>query len=277
MDPYLEDPALWPDVHNSLIVAIRDVMAPEVAPNYYVRLERRTFIVRPDDIVFVGRPDVAVVAAEDPGAGSALPLAEAGVVQVTVPLADEVDENFLQVHDAATGQVVTVMELRSPANKLHHQGREDYERKRAYIFRSRTNLVEVDLLRDGEPMSLGGKQVASDYRILVSRGTTRPAAQLYPFGIRESIPSFYLPLLPGDDEPLVELNTILHDLYGRARYDLSLDYGRPPVSPLAAEDARLAFECTQRRNDDEGVLGRGHLDACFDSNLPAAAAASACA
>ncbi len=227
---------MWPDVHNSLIAAIRDVLAPEVAPNYYVRLERRTFIVRPDDIVFVGRPDVAVVGAEEPEAGSALPLAEAGVVKVTVPTVDEVDEYFLEVHDASTGQVVTVMELLSPANKLHDKGREDYERKRAHIFRSRTNLVEVDLLRDGEAMPLGGKQLTSNYRILVSRGTTRPDAQLYPFGLRQPIPSFHLPLLPGDDEPLVELNAILHNLYRRARYDLSLDYERPPVPPLGEED-----------------------------------------
>ena len=43
---------------------------------------------------------------------------------------------------------------------------------------------------------------------------------------------FPLPLLPGDEEPLVELGTIFHALYQRARYDLSLDYTQPPVPPI---------------------------------------------
>ncbi len=64
MDPYLEHHALWPDVHNSLIAAIRDVIVPKVAPAYYVRLESRAYVVRsddPKDDLFLGRPDLAVV------------------------------------------------------------------------------------------------------------------------------------------------------------------------------------------------------------------------
>src|SRR5947199_32906 len=61
MDPWLEHPALWPDVHNSVGAAIRDELTPCVAPRYYVALERRTYHLKPDDLVFVGRPDVAVI------------------------------------------------------------------------------------------------------------------------------------------------------------------------------------------------------------------------
>jgi hypothetical protein len=32
MDPYLEHPALWPDVHDSVLAALRDTLAPLVAP-----------------------------------------------------------------------------------------------------------------------------------------------------------------------------------------------------------------------------------------------------
>ena len=59
MDPWLEHPALWPDVHNRLIAAISDALTPLVAPRYYVALERRTYLLTPDDLVFVGRPDVS--------------------------------------------------------------------------------------------------------------------------------------------------------------------------------------------------------------------------
>jgi hypothetical protein len=35
MDPYLEDPARWPDVHHSLITYIRNALQPQVRPRYY--------------------------------------------------------------------------------------------------------------------------------------------------------------------------------------------------------------------------------------------------
>jgi hypothetical protein len=66
MDPYLEHPALWPDVHNSLIVAIRDALAPQVRPRYYVAVEERIHTVEPGDVVFGGRADVAVGALVPP-------------------------------------------------------------------------------------------------------------------------------------------------------------------------------------------------------------------
>jgi hypothetical protein len=131
------------------------------------------------------------------------------------------------------------LELLSPANKLNHQGREDYERKRGHVFSSRTSFVEIDLLRAGEPMPVIGPRVQSDYRILISRGTQRPRAYLIAFTLRQPIPPFTLPLLPGEEEPEVALNQILHALYGRARFDLRLDYTQPPVPPLS--DANTAW------------------------------------
>jgi hypothetical protein len=247
MDPYLEHPALWPDVHNRLIAAIADTITPLVAPRYYVGLERRTFQLKPDDMALIGISDVAVIT---PRATEAIgPLAPAGVavLEVEVPMIDEVGENFLEVHEVGSGTLVTVLELLSPVNKLHGKGRQDYEQKRDQVFRSRTNLVEVDLLRAGEPMPVMRRRVRSDYRILVSRGAQRPHAQLYAFGLRQAIPVFPLPLLPGDAEPPVDLGAILHALYDRARFDLRLDYTRPPVPPLSQEDAPWAGEILRGR------------------------------
>jgi len=242
MDPYLEHPALWPDVHNSLCTAIRDAIVPLVAPRYYVAVERRTYVLKPDDVALIGISDVAVLT--PPATEARGPQAPAGVavLEVDVPMTDEVGENFLEVHDVSTGTLVTSLELLSPVNKLHGQRRQDYEQKRDHVFRSRTNLVEVDLLRAGEPMLVLRRRVRSDYRILISGGAQRPRAQLYAFGLRQPIPVIPLPLLPGDDEPPVDLGAILHALYDRARFDLRLDYTRPPVPPLADDDAAWARE-----------------------------------
>lgn len=241
MDPYLENPALWPDVHNRLIAAMADALSPVLRPRYYIALESRVYVFDFDDLVLVGRPDLTVVPGEGPQRLSPLALADAGFVEVEVPMTDEVEETYLEVREAGGGQVVTVVEVLSPGNKLHPQGRKDYEEKRAAVFATRTNLVEIDLLRAGAPMPVS-KKIRSDYRILISRSSRRPRGQLYPFGVRQPIPAFTLPLLPGDKEPPVDLNTLLHELYERASFDLRLDYSQPPAPPLAETDADWARE-----------------------------------
>ncbi len=249
MDPYLENRALWPDFHNSFIAAIREWVAPLVRPRYYVALEERTYLFRSFDIEVIGRPDVAVI--EGPGARGPSPkertVAESAVLEVDLPMMDEVSETYLQVHETATKRVVTVLELLSPANKLHSRGRRKYEKKRERILHSRTHLVEVDLLRDGEPMPLSKQPAPMDYRILVSRSPSRPRAQPYAFSVRQAIPSVPLPLLAGDPEPVVDLNSILHDLYERAGFDLRLDYSAPALPPLQEDDTAWATEVIRER------------------------------
>jgi len=82
----------------------------------------------------------------------------------------------------------------------------------------------------------------SNYHILISHAATRPRADLLPFSLRRPIPAFRLPLQPGDTEPLVELNPLLHDLYDRAGYDLRIDYRAVPDPPPAEADAAWADE-----------------------------------
>ncbi len=44
MDPYLEKPSLWPDVHHSLISRYRELLAVQVRPKYLVRIDERAYI-----------------------------------------------------------------------------------------------------------------------------------------------------------------------------------------------------------------------------------------
>ncbi|MBI4606750.1 MAG: DUF4058 family protein [Planctomycetes bacterium] len=240
MDPWLEHPALWPDVHDRLLAAISDEITPLVAPRYYVALGRRTYLLQPDDLVFVGRPDLAVASQSPAPPERPTGREAAGAVDVEVLVSDEVSESYLEVRDVETGALVTALELLSAANKLHREHCEDYERKRQRILDSRTSLIEVDLLRAGQPMPLAGGRPRSDYRVLVSRGWTRPRAKLYAFGLREPIPALPVPLQRGEEEPELRLNAVLHGLYGRARFDLRIRYDRPPEPPLREEDAAWA-------------------------------------
>ena len=243
MDPYLEHPTLWADVHDRLLAAIADDLVPLVAPTYYVALQRHAYLLLTGgERTYLGKPDVVVGVPKLPvSAWSPVPVTSgAGVLEVEVPVEEEVDENYLEVREVKTEKLITVIEVLSSLNKSLPEGREEYIEKRNRILRTRTSLVEIDLLRSGPPMTVFGANVATHYRILVSPGWRRPRAQLYAFTVREPIPAFPLPLLPKDEQPLVQLNEILHNLYQRARFDLRLDYTDPPTPPLASDDAQWA-------------------------------------
>ncbi len=246
MDPYLEEPNLWPNVHSSLIVALRNELAPRLRPRYYVSVEQRATQAGYAEMTFATRPDAAIVRrmAESTvvyHAGQAVEQAAApAVVTVELPQAEEGVESYLEIRTIADGQVVTVLELLSPGNKRTGAGRRSYSEKRSAILASATHLVEIDLLRSGEPMMMRYTGGPFHYSILVSRAQQRPFADLLPFTVRQAIPTFPLPLAMGEAEPQVDLGRLLHELYDIAGYDLWVDYRRPPNPLLADEDAAWA-------------------------------------
>lgn len=238
MDPYLEKPGLWKQVHTDLIVDIRRCLAPLVRPKYQVAIEQRNFLSLAAGDPLVGEPDVLVIA---PAGRSPVELTRTGTIAVAngsytvqVPEPIKVIERYLEVRDIESGEVITVIEILSPSNKL--EDRQRYERKRRRVLNSITNLVEIDLLRSGKPMSMVGEFPKTAYRILVSRALQRPDAQVFPCGLRQPIPEIPIPLRPGEDEPLLPLNQLLHTLYDSAGYDLFIDYRKPPVPPLSEDD-----------------------------------------
>lgn len=250
MDPYLERRDRWHAVHTRLIVAMADALGPQVRPHYRVDIELRTYIALLTYESLAGIPDVLVLSATREAGSSVSTAADTGVVPqvVEVPMPEEIHERYLTVREVATQEVVTVIEILSLANKLTHEGRDAYEAKRNIVFGSQTNLVEIDLLRAGEPLS-PFRAGQSDYRILISPAYDRPRATAYAFSVRDAIPTIPIPLRPGESEPTLPLNQLLHDLYDRASYDLAIDYSQPPVPPLQDDDVdwakQLVLEASQ--------------------------------
>lgn len=138
-----------------------------------------------------------------------------------------------------TKEVVTAIELLSPINKRSGRGRQTYESKRERVLSSSTHLVEIDLLRAYAPMPVFGERWQSHYRILVSRSHLRPQADLYAFNLQNSIPPFPLPLRQEDQEPMVDLQCLLNQLYQRSGYDLKIDYQGEPIPPFSEDEAMV--------------------------------------
>ena len=101
---------------------------------------------------------------------------------------------------------------------------------------SSTHLIEIDLLRAGEPMDILDNHIQSDYSILVSRFEQRPRADLYAFNLKQTIPTFPLPLRREDKEPILDLQELINGIYERASYDLVIDYNQEPIPALSDEN-----------------------------------------
>lgn len=58
MDPWLEDPAHWPGVHQALITYLRDAMQPRLRPRYAATIGERIYVAAHHRSIY---PDVMVV------------------------------------------------------------------------------------------------------------------------------------------------------------------------------------------------------------------------
>ena len=157
-----------------------------------------------------------------------------------MPTGEEIEETFLAIQELPGRKLVTVIEVLSPTNKKTKDARAEYLKKRDDLILTSVNFVEIDLLRAGEPMPVRKPPPPTDYRILVCRARRSSDAVLYAFPYTSPIPPIPIPLLPGDPEPMLDLNSVLHALIDRARYDLVIDYAQPPDPPLRPEDEAWA-------------------------------------
>jgi hypothetical protein len=252
MDPYLEKPGLWPDVHHNLISRIQGVLSAQLRPNYLVRVEDRTYIADEANETFIPQlriPDVEV--ANRPGWEDTpfAPASEASQLQVAEPIIattwfdEEVREAFLKIIARESLDVIAVIEVLSPANKVvGSAGRESFEKKRREIMRSPSHWVEIDLLRGKRTVPVPRKAGPNEYLVHVSKWGQRPEGQLYPIRLQRRLPIIPIPLKPQDPDAHLDLQAVLEAAYENAGYDLEIDYRRDANPPLSGKLAVWADE-----------------------------------
>lgn len=237
MDPYLEDPVGWPDVHVRLIVAISRLLTAQVAPDFYVRVEQRVSIVGPDDPerrVIV--PDLYLARSTAlPGQQSRAGAEISTPTLVTVLEELELREHYVEIYDARNRAVVATLEVLSPVNKAGGSKQAAFLAKRRAVMGSPAHWIEIDLLRAGErPPEVAGK---SDYYTLLKRGDRPGPFEVWYRNLRDALPTIAVPLRPPFADVPLDLQVALDTAYAEARYDDQLDYSSiPPAPPLPPPD-----------------------------------------
>src|SRR5688500_16763737 len=208
VDPYVEASGRWLGFHNAFITYCSEYLNRRLPPHYAANIEERVELVeQPEANRRSALPDVSVT--RDRAATGPRPAQrESGSVAtiepeiLTLPPVLEVPEAFVEIVELPSRELVTSVELLSPANKSR-VGRGQYLAKRRAMIRRGVNLVEIDLLLSGERLETVEPLPSGDYYAFVSRADRRPHCEVYAWGIRRPMPPVPVPLKPPDpDVPL---------------------------------------------------------------------------
>jgi hypothetical protein len=250
MDPFLEDPVLWPSVHNSLVVYLRDELQPLIMPRYVATITERVFVQGPSERDVY--PDIWIKRERPPSTGaggSAVAVADADIALIVDVPEEEIHEWSVSILDRHSDErVVTVIEVVSPTNKFAGAGRDSYVNKQREIRQSHTHSVEIDLLRYGPhvvavPEWAPGNRGPYDYLVSINRARgSRSRYEYYARTVRQRLPAIRLPLAEGDDDVKLDLQAVLTRTYELGGYRIRLRYDRPCVPPLSPEDQAWADE-----------------------------------
>mgnify|MGYP002382155108 FL=1 len=205
MDPYLEDPQVWPDFHDALASEIRKALNADLPAPYYARLEMRPEVGIVDEGVRQRIvPDVAVVRhrpmpMREQAAVAVLDPPETRVsrsYEIAVPT-DPIRHHFVEIRDPTRGhQLVTLIEILSPSNKRPGPDQLAYRRKQDEVLCSDVNLIELDLLRAGDRLRprrelelwLEQHEPAASYVVWINRSWSRDRHEAFPIALSDRLP-----------------------------------------------------------------------------------------
>jgi len=241
MNPYLEQDDVWQDFHQSFIPLVREALSEQVRPGYFVKVEEHLFIheLPAEERRLLGRADVAVGDRRpERSSPSGTEVIEAPAYGQLALAVDVERHAYLEIRDRRHRDLVTVIELVSPANKKAGVDRDQYLAKRQQLLLSNVHFVEIDLLRGGPRLPVQGLPDC-DYYVLVSRAEDRPDVAPWPLGLREQLPKVPIPLRAPDGPAWLDLQPLLHRLYDAAGYEDHI-YTGSPQPPLAAGDEAWA-------------------------------------
>jgi hypothetical protein len=198
MDPYLEDPALWPAFHHQLVMCLYQTLLPGLVDRYRARVSQRRYTT---------------------AAGQG---------------AEEHQEDYFEVRQRSDGRLVTLVDVVSPANKTTAEGRAAYLEVRRGAKEAGANVVEIDLVSQGRPTLEYSRDGLPDwdYAVTVTRSTQPERYEIYTATLQKRLPRFRLPLAADDRDTVLDLQPAFQRCYLEGGYFDHIDYLRGPPVPL---------------------------------------------
>ncbi len=211
MDPYLENPKLWPAFQHQLLACLYQILLPGLVDRYRARVGARTYV-------------------------SEMPL-------FTSIIREEYTEEFIEIRTRSDNKLVTLLEVVSPANKTTPAGRQTYLDKRREAVNQRAAIVEIDLLMQGKPTLTYSRDGLPefDHAVSVTRSTAVDRYEIYTATIQKRLPKFKLPLAPDDRDALLDLQAAFARAYDLGGFATTIEYKNPPPADVPLTDAQKTW------------------------------------
>ncbi len=202
MNPYLEDDKIWPRFQHQLLLCLQQMILPGLMDRYRVRIGQRSYTA--EQVLFT-----------------------------SVTRVDYQDE-ALEVRQRTSGTLVTLVEVVSPANKTLPDGRRAYLDRRQGARAAGANVVEIDLVLQGQPTLSYSRQGLQewDYAVTVTRGGKAERHEIYATTLPAKLRSFRLPLMADDRDTAVDLQAAVSRCCDQGDFVEEIDYARDPVTRL---------------------------------------------
>ena len=251
MNPYLEQDDAWHDFHERFIPFVATLLGGQLRPRYIVKIDEHIFVheLPAESRRWVGRADVSVARGSEQTVGQQAAATGTGLLEaparVRLPAVDRERLSYVEIRDRRDRELVTVVELLSPANKDPGPDREQCLAKRMEILSGPVHLVEIDLLRGGPPLPAANRPDCS-YSVLVSRVERRLDADFWPISLRDRLPEIPIPVRAPDHDARLDLQAVLDRIFDDAGY-ADYIYDGTPRPRLSEEDASWALQFIPQR------------------------------
>jgi hypothetical protein len=202
MDPFLEDPRYWPAFQHQLITCLYQSLLPGLVDRYRARVGQRHYITEQPLFTSVVR--------------------------------DEHREEYIEILQRKDGRLITLIDMVSPTNRATDVGRQVYLHKRREAWAAGANIVELDLVLDGQPIIEHTRSsLEPAYAIIVSRATRPDRTDVALVALQKELPRFKLPLA-GDEHAILDLRAAFARSYDQGGFATKIDYSRDPPGELSA-------------------------------------------
>ena len=254
LDPFIEAQDRWHSFHTAFIAACCESLNERLPENYYATVEERVLLDASDPLAPDARkifhrlgPDTAIqqssaesrgAIAEDEG-GNVAALMPRTLPQSIVTL-DQPTQKLVEVRGLPNHELVTTIELLSPSNKRAGDDRTAYLAKRVDLLRHGINIVDIDLLLNGQRLPLLAPLPPGDFHAFVTRAMSHRDCLVYSWSVRETLPTIKIPLKESKSAVTLNLQALFTRVYDRNRYPLQLRYDRPIPSGLSESDREWA-------------------------------------
>ena len=217
MDPYLEEDTLWPAFHHHLVMGLYQLLLPALADRYRARVSQRHYAT--EQVLF------------------------------TSIQRDEHLEEYIEIRQRSDGRLVTLLDIASPTNKTTERGRRVYLDKREEAKRLHANLVEIDLVLQGQPLLEYSRDGLPDwdYAVTVSRARQPERYEIYTATLQKKLPRFRLPLAADDRDHVLDLPIAFTKCYDVGDFATQIDYERDPAVSLNDEDKKWLDEILKQQ------------------------------